>query len=163
MQRVWVWLWLSMTMAFDRSTRWFAENTCSVTIQKRPICGETSVTRTNNHDINNPGEHLPASRNFGHVFTILIYVHLATCLVNAWSMLMNLHQWADRGWSYSMELVTTMWKMSWTFLMWWRFYLLLVRCAQLGNCHLEGAVGQPGWRGPPPQLHRTQCSIYPRS
>ena len=26
MQRVWVWLWVSITMAFDRSTWWFAEN-----------------------------------------------------------------------------------------------------------------------------------------
>ena len=29
MQRVWVRLWVSITMAFNRSTRWFAENTCS--------------------------------------------------------------------------------------------------------------------------------------
>ena len=29
MQRVWVWLWVSITMAFDRSTHWFDESTCS--------------------------------------------------------------------------------------------------------------------------------------
>ncbi len=29
MQRVWVWLWVSITMAFDRSTQWFEEKTCS--------------------------------------------------------------------------------------------------------------------------------------
>ena len=29
MQWVWVWLWVSITIAFDRSTRWFEENTCS--------------------------------------------------------------------------------------------------------------------------------------
>ena len=25
-----MWLWVSVTMALDRSTRWFKENTCSV-------------------------------------------------------------------------------------------------------------------------------------
>ena len=29
MQQVWVWLWVSITMAFDRFTEWFEENTCS--------------------------------------------------------------------------------------------------------------------------------------
>ena len=29
MQQVWVWLWVLITMAFNRSTWWFEENTCS--------------------------------------------------------------------------------------------------------------------------------------
>ena len=35
MQWAWVWLWVS-TMAFDRSTRWFAENTCLVSVLQSP-------------------------------------------------------------------------------------------------------------------------------
>ena len=39
MQQVWVWLWLSMTMAFNRSTRWFEENICSARAEDpHPSC-----------------------------------------------------------------------------------------------------------------------------